>query len=227
MIKKSIYIKLLLSLTICLSFIKLGHSQPDYSNSYEISLTNLALADLTLIYTKRLSNYKHLEISNSFVIHKKISYDNENNMIPLVNTQDPFSLYNLYRSRIGIRFFSDNNKYTCPMLIFNTGYFNNVKIMHYINRTGDAKDWDYLLSRTKFEIGALIKFGDIRYISLGNNSIKNSYWGFGFKVRIMEDTIFQKWEWHRPIYYNNYPIYETNIKIVPTIHFGFIIGSAN
>ncbi len=221
MIKNRNIFKLFLSLTACLCLIKLGYSQPDFKKSYEFSLSNLALADLTFIYTHKLNNFGYLEVSNSFVIHKRKTHDNAN--ILLLTIQDPFLLYDLYRLRAGIRSFYNNDSYICPMLIFNVGQFRNVRIWHYIDRTGDAKDIDYLLTRTKFELGALIKFGNITLSKDDSSLITSIYAGFGFKIKFMYDSIFQKWEWHQPIY-DNYPIYEKNMKVTPTIHFGFTLG---
>ena len=218
--KKNIYIKSLITIIICLSFSKFGYSQPEYKNSYELSLSNLALGDLTFIYTRKINDLKYLEISNSFVIHKRKEHINP--IMLLYNTQDPFLLYDLYRLRIGLRFFNKDNSYVCPMLIFNAGYFQNIRIWHYINITGDAKDKDYLLSRTKFEAGALIKYGDIK--TFNNGFIQNTYVGFGFKVKFMDDTIYQIWEWHKPVPNANYPIHEKHMKVVPTFHFGITFG---
>ena len=202
-----------------LMFSKNTYTQPEYNNSYELSLSNLTLLDLTFIYTKKLNKSRYLEVSNSFVMHKTIESDAGS---MFYNNQDPYKLYDLYRLRVGIRYFKDNFNYICPMLIFNYGNYRNRMIIHYIDEPGsDAYDQDYLLTRNKFEVGYILKFGKVALD--GKNFLWDFYCGFGFKVKFLNSIVYKKWL-HHQLYYVGEPIYMNEIKYMPTFHIGMLFG---
>jgi len=197
-----------------------AYAQPSFKRSYEINITNLALLDLTLVYTQQFKENLYLEISNSFVYHKSKEHDNAK--LFFTDTQDPYKLYDLYRFRIGLRHFHSDRFYTCPTLIFNIGGFRDRTIMHYIDDKGsDAYDEDYRLSRLRSDFGIIYKFG---FFDRGENRvITDIYFGVGFKAKLYYDTIFQKWQWHC-LYFDGPPMHETYMKFTPTFHFGIMLG---
>jgi hypothetical protein len=222
MTKKSFYFKTFIALIFFFSFIKIGYSQLDYKRSYELSLTNLPLQDFTFIFTQRINDFKYLEITNSFVIHKAKEYDNGE--ILMFGFKDPFKLYDLYRLRIGLRFLKANNYYTSPSLIFNVGGFRNGTILKYKDDYGsDYYDVDYILNRLRFDIGAILKFGHIK--TYDNNILRDIYWGFGFKVKFYNDAIIAERHWGSGSFrYYDPPQKDQYIKIAPTLHFGILFG---
>jgi len=222
MTKKSFYFKTLIALIFFLSFIKIGCSQLDYKRSYELSLTNIPLQDFTFIFTQRITDFKYLEITNSFVIHKAKEYDNGKTIMG--NFKDPFKLYDLYRLRIGLRFLKANNYYISPSLIFNVGGFRNGTIIKYKDDyDSDYYAEDYLLSRLRFDIGAILKFGHVK--TYDNNILRDIYWGFGIKVKFYNDSILgQRRFGSSSFYYYENPQKDQYIKIAPTLHFGILFG---
>jgi len=202
-----------------LGFIHVGNSQPQFQRSFEVGLTNLLWFDLTFVYTERLKENTYLEISNSFVYRKAKEHDNASFFF--TNTQDPAKMYDLYKFRIGLRHFHSDRFYTCPSIIFNIGGFKDRTIMHYYDDKGsDYYDQDYRLSRLRYDIGVIYKFG---FLKIGENlGLKNVYFGVGFKAKFYHDTIFQKWQWHQ-LYFDGPPLHDNYVKFVPTFHFGIML----
>lgn len=209
---KIIKLKSIFVFVFFLIFIKLGYSQAEFKRSYEINLTNLPLQDFTFIFTQRLNDKNYLEITNSFVIHKSKTYDNK---ILFWSINDPYKLYDLYRFRIGNRHFRKKNNYICPMLIFNYGRWNNstLKYVYDIEYYGIPCKYN----RTKYEIGTIIKFGYIK--TYENRFIRDIYWGLGFKMKYIKDDILSR----EGVILND-PIHEEYIGLMPTIHFGILVG---
>ncbi len=221
MINKSFYLSSILALMFFLSFIRIGYSQPTFERSYELCLTNLPLQDFTFIFTQRLNDKNYLEISNSFVFSKT----KESDASPIVFYQnlDPYRLYNLYRFRIGNRWhFAENNNYICPMLIFNFGRFTNATITHYIDATGDAYDEDWTLNRTRYDIGAILKFGHVK--TYENRFLRDIYWGVGFKLKYFYDDILKKTGFYGTIIQYDDPLQQEYVKFTPTFHLGILVG---
>ncbi len=214
----------ILILLILLSSTKSVYSQLDYEKSYSLGVTNLSLLDFTFIYTKQIKDLKYLEITNSLVIHKTETHNNGN--VLLLTIQDPYKLYDLYRFRIGVRKFKENtSNYITPLLIFNVGSFRNRLIKKYYDDKGsDATDVDYLLTRTKFEVGAIFKFGHVK--TYNNNFHTDIYGGVGFKVKFMNDNILEKRPWPGNSAINDSPIHDFHIGFMPTFHFGLMFGYA-
>ncbi len=220
MTKNYIYFYSLVTLIFFFSFIKIGFSQSEINKSYQLCLTNLPIQDFTFIYTQRINDKINLEISNSFVIHKAKVFDN--GAVLYFTLKDPFRLYDMYRLRIGNRYFLDDENYVCPMFIFNYGRYENGIIRNYIDDKGsDAHDLDYKLNRSRFDIGAIIKFGNIK--TYDNRFIRDIYFGIGLKVKFFSDDILAIGPWVSDYSYES-PIHDNHIGFMPTIHFGIGVG---
>lgn len=216
---KSLYILVLVQIFL-FYFNVISFSQTEINKTYQICLTNIPVQDFTFIYTHKINNKIHLEISNSIVIHKSKEFDNA--AILFFGLKDPFRLYDMYRLRIGNRFFIDDESYICPMLIFNYGRYKNGLIKKYIDDYGsDAYDKDYILSRNRYDVGLILKSGCVTTID--NRFLYDIYFGLGCKVKIFdEDIIAIK---HRSgVQYFNPPTHNVYAKIMPTVHFGLCIG---
>lgn len=197
-----------------------AYSQPNYKRSYELGVTNLTLLDFTLIFTQRLKEKSYLEITNSFVYHKKDEYTAGRLFLTI---KDPYELYNLYRLRVGLRYFLNNKFYVTPMFIFNVGGFNDCLIEKYIDVKGsEAQDVDYRLSRTRHDIGTIIKFGFLT--SYDNHFLTDIYLGLGFKVKYFNDNITEIITWGQCVEQYDYPIQKQYVGLMPTFHFGVMIG---
>jgi len=215
------FLQLLLAFLI---FSQSVFSQPEFKRSYALGLTNLSLLDLSFIFTQRMHENIYLEVTNSFVYHKNDEHDN--GAVLLLTIQDPYKLYDLYRFRIGIRYYSEKNFYVAPMLIFNAGRFNNCLIKRYIDDKGsDAKDVNYRLSRTRLEFGSILKFGYLKYYN--NHFLVDTYFGIGFKVKCFFDSITEISPWpFSGIADYDYPIEKQHLGFMPTFHFGVLFGYA-
>jgi hypothetical protein len=215
------FFQLLLSLLI---FSQSVFSQPEFKRSYALGLTNLSLLDLSFIFTQQLHERTYLEVTNSFVYHKNDEYDTGETL--LLTIKDPYELYDLYRFRLGLRYYSEKNFYVSPMVIFNVGGFNDCLIKRYIDDKGsDAYDKNYRLSRTKLEFGTILKFGYLKYYN--NHFLVDTYFGIGFKVKCFFDSITEIRPWpYSGIADYDYPIEEQHLGFMPTIHFGVLIGYA-
>jgi hypothetical protein len=193
-----------------------AYSQPQFQRSFEVGITNLLWADLTLVYTQRLKEKTYLEISNSFVYRKATEHDNSSSFS--IQTQDPAKMYDLYKLRIGLRHFHTDRFYSSPLIIFNIGGFKDRTIINYIE--GNGWDEDYRLSRLRYDLGVIYKFG---FLKIGHNGgLKNFYFGVGFKAKFYQDTIFQKWERHY-LYFDGPPMHEKYVKFMPTFHLGIML----
>jgi hypothetical protein len=209
---KIIKLKSIFVFVFFLIFIKLGYSQAEFKRSYEISLTNLPLQDFTFIFTQKIDDKNYLEITNSFVIHKSKEYDTG-----FLYIGDPYKLYDLYRFRIGNRHFRKNNNYICPMLIFSYGRWNNSTLKDDWEIVGEDHGVISKLDRTRYEIGTIIKFGQIK--TYENRFIRDVYFGFGCKLKYIKDDILSI---EGDIL--NDPIHEEYMRLMPTIHFGILVG---
>jgi hypothetical protein len=219
MTKIKLCFQILFTIVIFTMILNRGYSQVDYNKSFEFNLTNLPFQDFTFIFTKKLNENKYLEISNSIVLHKvKEEYMSVN---PVFTIQDPYQLHDMYKFRIGIRKFTGNSDYQSAMLVLNLGHFNDCLIVDYIGKNDGSHSIDYLLNRTKLELGIIYKYGTFeRY---GKNYFGSFYSGIGFKVKFFYDTVLARYSQH---YYfdNNSSFVEYRIKFLPTIHFGFLFG---
>jgi hypothetical protein len=194
-----------------------SYAQFNMQRTYEVSLTNLPWQDLTFIYTQRLDSLRFLEVTNSFVLRKTTEY----NVSPLIRVADPFAMYNLYRLRIGIRKFRTPNKYFTPLLALSYGGFNEGSLENFVDNSGDADDQDWIVDRRRIEVGVIAKFGAIK--TYEDRYIRDVYWGVGFKLKIIRDMVLEKKEWGSPMP-GDYPIEMIYPKIMPTIHFGVLVG---
>jgi hypothetical protein len=193
-----------------------AYSQPQFNKTFEVGLTNLLWFDITFVYTQKINEKSFLEISNSFVIRKATEHDNSSFFS--IQTQDPAKMYDLYKFRIGLRHFHSERFYSCPLLVFNIGGFKDRTIINYIE--GGGWNEDYRLSRLRYDLGIIYKFG---FIKVGKNlGLKNVYFGVGFKAKFYHDTIFQKWERHY-LYFDGPPMHENYVKFTPTFHFGIML----
>lgn len=211
----------LLTLVIFTFILNKGFSQVDYNKSFEFNLTNLPFQDFTFIFTKKLNENKYLEISNSIVLHKMKEFSGEYTFFPI---QDPYQLHDMYKFRIGIRKYIGNSDYYSTMLVLNLGHFNNCLIEDYIGKNDGSHSVDYLLNRTKLEIGVIYKYGMFKMY--GKNYIGSFYSGIGFKIKFLYDTVLER---HSQYSYfdNDNPFVEYHIKFLPTVHFGFLFGYTN
>jgi hypothetical protein len=157
------------------------------------------------------------EITNSFVLRKTTEYD----VNSLIRVADPFAMYNLYRLRIGIRKFRTPNKYFTPLLALSYGGYNNGTLENFIDDGGDANDQDWMVNRRRIEVGVIAKFGSIK--TYEDRYIRDIYWGVGFKLKIIRDMVLEKKEWGHPMP-GDYPIEMIYPKIMPTVHFGILVG---
>lgn len=209
----------LLALVIFTLILNKGYSQVDYNKSFEFNLTNLPFLDFTFIFTKKLNENKYLEISNSIVLHKiKEEYMSVN---PLYTIQDPYLLHDMYKFRIGFRKFSGNSDYHSTMLVLNLGHFNDCLIIDYIGKNEGSHSKDYLLNRTKLEVGLIYKYGTFK--KYGKSYMGSFYTGIGFKVKFFYDTVIARYS-QNYYYGNESPFVEYRIKFLPTIHCGFLFG---
>ncbi|MDA3910629.1 MAG: hypothetical protein PF448_04640 [Bacteroidales bacterium] len=195
-----------------------SYAQFKMQRSYEVSLTNLPWQDLTFIYTQRLDSLRFLEVTNSFVLKKQTEYDVNTFLFRNI---DPFAMYNLYRLRIGVRKFRKPNKYFTPLLALSYGGYNNGTLENFIDQSGDAYDQDWVLDRRRIEVGIIAKFGSIK--TYEDRYIRDIYWGVGLKLKIIRDMVLEKTEWGY-IIPDDYPIETIYPKIMPTIHFGVLVG---
>lgn len=211
-------------LLVLLIFSQSVYSQPEFKRSYALGLTNLPLLDLSFIFTQQLHERTYLEVTNSFIYHKNDEHNNGN--VLLLTLKDPYKLYDLYRFRIGVRYYSEKNFYVTPMLIFNAGRFNDCLIKKYIDDKGsDAKDVDYRLSRTRLEFGTILKFGYLKYYN--SHFLVDTYFGIGFKFKYFFDSITEIRPWPGSgIADYDYPIEEQYLGFMPTFHFGVLFGYA-
>ena len=127
-------------------------------------------------------------------------------------------MYDLYKLRIGLRLYHSDRFYSSPLIIFNIGGFKDRTIINYID--GGGRSEDYRLSRLRYDLGVIYKFGFLKTGKSGG--LKNIYFGLGFKAKFYNDTIFQKWSRHQ-LYFDGPPIYDSFIKFTPTVHFGIML----
>lgn len=221
MIKRDILLSFILLIILFFGIIKIGNAQSQTNRSYQLCLTNLPLQDFTFIYTHKLNDKITFEITNSIVIHKSKEFDNA--AILFYGLKDPFRLYDMYRFRIGPRYYFDNRNYFSPLLIFNYGRYKNGLIKKYIDDYGsDAYDEDYMFNKVRYDIGVILKFGNIK--TFNNRYVKDVYYGFGFKVKYLFEDIIAKKSWGSSLYYLDPPISSNRVSLMPTLHFGISVG---
>lgn len=211
----------LLTLAIFCSILIPGYAQTDslaYKQRIAINLNDLLIRRVFLSYSYALNPDHYLDVNLGY----RFSYKKTGDNFLGFGISDAWWYYNTATFRIGVKKYFNHKKFIALYISYNYRYFNKLWFNSYVDHEGDAYDEDYVISRTKNQIGYMLKFGAESFKGKGLSF--EPYFGFGTQYSIVNESIEARYDWQRNLIPDNYPVKTSKAKPIFTFHAGISVG---
>jgi hypothetical protein len=201
--------------------IQTGFTQVDsliFKHSIVVNINDFFINRLFVTYSKPINSRDLLELSCGYM------YSNKENVEASSYSffNDALWYYNALTLRVGVKRYFHNSLLFGISSNFNYNFFDNIRFNRYEDYEGELNDRDYVISRTKYQVGGLIKFG--LYTRRYKHLFIEKYIGVGLSYSIEDESISSMYDYADNLINRAYPIVTSQNRIVPTYHIGLSIG---
>ncbi len=195
------------------------YSQKDsilFKQSVNINLNDLAIKRLFITYIRSVSTKNYLELNLGYKYCGPVSFENDGIDIEDGGIYDYSGIYyNNFTLRAGLRRYFFNRIFFGIMANYDYKFNNEIRI----SGSSAYNNIDDIYSKTKNQIGAMIKFGIVLFHT--KILISDMYFGIGYLLSKNKFTFISGNNHYYDISSEN------NISAFPSFHFGISVGLKN